>query len=74
MLEAAQPSLHDYATPEHFVAVPKIPRATSGIVDESWLAANAPAASVFVAPRSDAESRVQRVFAETLGMKEGGFC
>jgi hypothetical protein len=71
LLEAAQPPLSDYARPEHFVLVPKIARTTSCAVDESWLEANAPAASVYVAPRNDAETRVQRVFADILSLPEG---
>lgn len=69
--EAGQPPLSDYARPEHFVAVPKIARTTCCAVDESWLAANAPAASVYVAPRNNTETRVRRVFADILSLPEG---
>ncbi|BDA51313.1 probable peroxisomal-coenzyme A synthetase at N-terminal half [Coccomyxa sp. Obi] len=70
ILDSAQPPLHDYAQPEHFVTIPKISRTTSGAVDDAWLTANAPAACVYVAPRNDAETRVQWVFAEILGLPQ----
>lgn len=71
ILDTAQPPLHDYAQPEHFVAVIKISRTTTGAVDDAWLTANAPAACVYVAPSNDTEKRVQRVFSEILGLPQG---
>ncbi len=70
ILKQAEPPLHDYAQPNHFVTVPKIARTISGIVDYAWLASLAPAC-VYVAPRSDAETRVQRVFADILELPPG---
>lgn len=70
ILKRAEPPLHDYAQPEHFVTVPKIARTTTGTIDYAWLATMAPACA-YIAPRNDAETRVQRVFAEILGLPQG---
>ena len=47
---------------------------TIGAIDETWLSANAPADSPYVAPRNEAEAFVQRMFAQVLSIPIGERC
>ncbi|MFE6775104.1 non-ribosomal peptide synthase/polyketide synthase [Streptomyces sp. NPDC057702] len=70
----AERALPDYLVPSAFVTLAALPLSAHGKVDRAALPAPAPAAgrSGALAPRSEAEGRAARVWAEVLGVERVG--
>ncbi len=66
----------EYAVPSVFIALPVLPRTSSGKLDRRSLPAPGPArpdlASAYVAPRNDAERTLAAIWCEVLGLDEVG--